>query len=141
LPLLLAIELITFFATLIGTLLAVIPGAIVYAALLATTPSLIEERLGISASIERSCDLTRGSRGRIFLLVLLSIIFSAALIFLVIAAGREFQSRSAGVFSLRAGLVAAIPIFLKAPMISALYVELRENKEGPVRHDLAEVFR
>lgn len=57
-------------ATLLGTLLFVVPGVIVWLTLFAAVPAAVVEHLGPLAALRRSADLTQGSRGQILVATL-----------------------------------------------------------------------
>ena len=70
----LAVFLLTYLGFLVGVLLLVVPGIIVALMWSVATPALIAENLGAVRSFGRSRALTKGSRGKIFLALLLSLI-------------------------------------------------------------------
>jgi hypothetical protein len=137
---LIGIGLMTMFIVAIGAVLLIVPGVIAYLALIVAVPVLIQERLGVMASLQRSMDLTRGLRGWIFLLVLLAAAaftaFSLALGSIAAAIG------GAGLWgqAIQDELGGALLSILMAPMLSALYIELRTAKEGPIADEVASVF-
>ena len=124
----------------IGALLLVVPGVIVYLMLIVTVPALVEERRGVIESMQRSRALTKGSRGRIFLLMLLFIvayfIVNMVMGFVFGIAGLGALTVAALVQAVSGGLVA----LLMAAMLASLYVELRTVKEGATTEGLAEIF-
>lgn len=129
----------------LGLICLIVPGFMIYCAFIVAVPVLVEERGGIFASIERSRDLTRGSRKRIFVIVfvfwVLSFMLSSAL---GAFNGLSTMGDSALPNPILAGLVAAVSSAISsvivAVSISALYVELRNVKEGASTNDLAAVF-
>jgi hypothetical protein len=140
---------VTFFVTLfsgLGLLLLVVPGVMIYCALIVSIPALVEERRGVFGSMRRSRELTRGSRWRVFLLVILFVIFSSIISSVMLrvtgVATNGLQPTSPD--PIVAGLVSALNTSLTAVIIAvvlaALYVELREVKEGATTGDLADVF-
>ena len=130
----------------LGLICLIVPGLMIYCAFIVAVPVLVEERGGIFASIERSRDLTRGSRKRIFVIVFVFWVLS----FMLSSALGAFNGLSTmGDYSalpnpILAGLVAAVSSAISsvivAVSISALYVELRNVKEGASTNDLAAVF-
>jgi membrane-anchored glycerophosphoryl diester phosphodiesterase (GDPDase) len=149
LRLLLPIVGVTFFVSLffaLGLLLLIVPGVMIYCALIVSIPALVEERRGVFGSMRRSRDLTRGSRWRVFLLVMLFVIFSSIISSVMLrltgVATNGLQPTSPD--PLVAGLVTAVTNSLTAVIVAvvlaALYVELREVKEGATTNELADVF-
>jgi len=118
----------------LGLICLIVPGLMIYCAFIVAVPVLVEERGGIFASIERSRDLTRGSRKRIFVIVFVFWVLS----FMLSSALGAFNGLSTmGDYS---ALPNPILAGLVAVSISALYVELRNVKEGASTNDLAAVF-
>jgi len=145
LPALIALSLLLGLMVVAGTMLLVFPGLMIYCATLVAVPALIEERPGILGSISRSRDLTRGSRWRIFLIAILFWFFGAALQSIVaLVSGISLGDPMQPVEPLRAGIAAgassSLSTMIVAAVTAALYVELREVKEGATTHELADVF-
>lgn len=70
----LAIFLLTYIGFLVGLLLLIVPGIIVALMWSVATPALLAENLGVLDSFGRSRALTKGSRGKIFLVLFLGVI-------------------------------------------------------------------
>ena len=68
---LIGLALLTAVCIFAGLLFFIVPGVMIYIAFIVAVPALVEEKGGVMASIQRSFDLTRGSRWMIFLLVIL----------------------------------------------------------------------
>ena len=64
----LAILLIFYVGMFLGLLLLVVPGVLIAMMWSVAIPSLVGENLGVFESLDRSRELTRGSRGKIFLI-------------------------------------------------------------------------
>jgi hypothetical protein len=124
----------------IGTIFLIVPGIIAYLALIVTVPALIEERLGVMGSLERSMELTRGTRSLIFVLFLLWVLafvvisFALRVLFSTVADGALWGQVA------QEELGGAMIALLSAPIVSALYLELRIAKEGPIADEVASVF-
>jgi hypothetical protein len=124
----------------VGFLLLVVPGIIVYIALIVSVPALIEEG-GVFHSMRRSRELTRGSRGRIFLLLILFLIAYLLAWGVTAAIGAALGvSDDALVQSALQALSVTVITVLGSAMSAALYFELRTVKEGATVQGLAEVF-
>jgi hypothetical protein len=128
-----------------GFLLLVVPGIMAYCAFSVAVPALVEEREGVSASMGRSRDLTRGSRWQVFLLVVLLWIFSTvvAAVAGVIAGVSPWGTALAPdpiVAGLSSGVASSLTGLIGTVVTAALYVELREVKEGTSTQELATVF-
>lgn len=122
----------------IGFVALVVPGIIFYLMWIVAVPVLVEERRGIFGSMERSAELTRGSRWRIFGIYLVVAFLSGA----VSNIAAEIAARASDPFWLVVayGVAATIGGVLAAAFVSSLYVELRTVKEGATTDSLAEVF-
>lgn len=133
----------------LGIVLLVVPGVMIYCAMSVSIPALVEERRGVFGSMGRSRDLTRGSRWQVFLLLVLLWIFStiiSAVFGVITGVTMGFTPVGEPVMPdpILAGTVNAIASSLTsviaAVVLAALYVELREVKEGATTNDLADVF-
>lgn len=131
----------------IGFLFLVVPGVMIYCAFIVTIPALIEERRGIFGSMQRSRDLTRGSRKRIFVLLVVFWVFSVVIstVLNAIAGISPIGTYGAKLPDpILAGTAAAIGgalySVIVAVLTAALYVELRTVKEGATTNDLAAIF-
>jgi uncharacterized membrane protein len=126
----------------LGMLLLIVPGIIIYIMLILSVPVLVEERRGVFGSMSRSADLTKGSRWRIFGLLVLFVLFY----FIVSAIVGALSMVALGLSDLTvvsaafAALVSALTALLVAAMLAALYVELRTVKEGATVETLASIF-
>ena len=134
-------------ATVIGTLLLIVPGVIVLVMWSVAASALVEERGGILDALYRSLHLTKGARWRVLgvelVLIVLGLIATALLTTISLTMFRIPGPVTNGVVLLRLVPTLAIHTALYAfvPAVkAALYVELREWKEGPQTHTLAEVF-
>jgi hypothetical protein len=121
-------------------ILLIVPGVIAYVALVVSVPALVQERLGILGSIDRSRELTKGSRWPIFLLVVLGALAFGALSFALSAIGGMIPGAPLWGPAIADGLAGAIFAILSASMTSALYIELRAVREGGLTDDIAAIF-
>ncbi|HEY5713003.1 MAG TPA: hypothetical protein VIT38_14005 [Allosphingosinicella sp.] len=140
-------------ATVLGFLLLFFPGIMVIVAFIVSVPALVEERKGVFESIQRSRDLTRGSRWLIFLLLILywvvSVIVSTLLNTVAgvsmlgpeLAAGASTGNLpNALLAGAAAGLASALTGLFTTVLTASLYVELRTVKEGASTEVLAGIF-
>ena len=92
-----------------------------------TMPSCVVERLGATASMGRSMDLTKEHRMKIFGLVLIDLAFNALLRFI----GNSIPSRFGFIGSLVALILfLSIPLTFSCVMYAIVYYDLRAVKEG-----------
>jgi hypothetical protein len=128
------------FLIVIGFVLLIVPGVIVYIALIVSVPVLVEEG-GVFHSMRRSRELTKGSRGRIFLLLLLLVVAYLIAWGVTAAIGAAFGvGDSALVQSTLQAASTSVTTVLGSAVSAALYFELRAIKEGATFQGLAEVF-
>lgn len=124
----------------LGLVLLVVPGIIAYIMLIVAVPVLVEERGGVAHALQRSRELTKGSRWRIFLLILVFLlawlIVYAVAAFAISALGLEIR----WMLALVEGVSAALIGLLMSAMLASLYLELRTVKEGATTDGLALIF-
>ena len=126
----------------VGMLLFVVPGIIAYIMVIVSVPAMIEERRGVIASINRSAQLTAGSRWRIFGLIAIVFVGWAVLAYVataVVTPGSDFEQPTVPALAAEA-LVSSIMAMVMAALVAALYLELRAIKEGDDGGRLAEIF-
>lgn len=121
----------------LGLILLIIPGIILWIRWSVAVPVLVQERLGVLGSMARSRDLTKGSRWALFGFWI--ILFIAA-IAIQLALGKMVM-----VFGITAGIVLGALVTAIVSMVTSIapavtYVELRQVKEGASVDELAEIF-
>lgn len=133
----------------VGFILLIVPGVMLYLAWSVAAPALVAERQGIRGAFRRSWELTRGSRWKIFAMILILYIlyylFSGvvSLVSIWLLGARSLsgfgQDLSVGfmIMNLVGGLVVNL---LWGAAQASLYVELRDAKDGPSTSNLEEVF-
>lgn len=134
----------------LGMIVFLIPGIILMLMWAVAIPSLVVERQGIFAAFARSRELTKGSRWKILgVLVLLLVAYMLLTIVLGIAGVSTLEtanigSETAGALSIAAIVSSLIPSTLFnlawGTIQPAMYVELRDAKEGGSVEHLQEVF-
>jgi hypothetical protein len=124
----------------IGTILLIVPGIIACLALIVAVPAFIDERLGVMESLERSMALTRGTRSLIFVLFLLWVLALVVIPFALRALFSTVAGEALWGQVAQEQLGGAVVVLLNAPIVSALYIELRTAKEGPMADEVAAVF-
>lgn len=137
---LIGIAILVSLAVGIGLILLIVPGIILYLMFIVAVPVLVEERRGVIGSMERSAELTKGSRWRIFGLVLLYFVAYGLLAAGVGAAMLVVGLDTALQLALLEGVFGTLTALLLAGMLASLYVELRTVKEGATVDTLASVF-
>lgn len=140
-------------AVILGLVLLIVPGVMLYCMWAVATPALVAERIGPLAALARSRHLTRGARWKIFGLTLLVLIVSwvlsgtaSAISFQLLGGMNGFMRpgmfpRMPFSYYLVQTLVNTVCTCVWSVLVSALYLELRDWKDGPRSEHLAEVFR
>lgn len=149
---LLGLAILSGIAMMIGFLLLIVPGIILYVMWSVSAPALVEERLGIGSALGRSRALTKGARWTIFGLLLIVLVIAwlisavAGVINVALYGGPEdlMAAAMSGNFPVGVFVVSLVTgtIFsaIWGVLLTSLYVELRAWKEGPAGAALAEVF-
>jgi hypothetical protein len=131
-------------ATALGFMLLIVPGVILSVMWSVITPALVVDRAGIMGSFERSAELTRGRRWSIFGLIVIYAIFVFAVGIVFEIPGQVLLAMSEGgvlaYYGVISPLQAAVQSLVGAAGVAALYVELRQLKEGIGVDALAAVF-
>jgi hypothetical protein len=137
----LGVAILAWLGSLLGLILLVIPGVLLWLSWVVAVPVVVTEHLTGSDALTRSSELTRGYRGPILGLVLLSglclivvLLLWGILLFLVTPAEGPLRA------ALSEGCVGLI-LAPYAVVSAVLYHRLRELKEAPDAGEMAEVFR
>lgn len=134
----------------LGLLLLVVPAAILYVVWSVAAPALVEERLGPIEALGRSTALTRGARWKIFGLLLVTLVlywmFSGFVALLGVMSYGGLEAFSGGAGSLPVSYLVinsiggTITSAVWGVILTSLYVELRDWKDGPRTAALADIF-
>jgi hypothetical protein len=130
----------------LGSILLIIPGLILSVMWVVAIPAQVIEQRGVFASLERSSDLTRGSRWPIFGLFVLYTVLSWIVGAVVVGIGTAVSGGIAGMATsgvmqiVISPLVAGLSALVASAGSAAIYTELRMAKEGAEPHALASVF-
>jgi hypothetical protein len=143
-PLIFMAGVVATFGIVIGTLLLIVPGVLLSLAWMVVPAVAAVEGKGFVEAFRRSAELTRGSRGVLFVIVLLFGIASAVLIFALRAVvGAPMLTTGTPppllTFVLQPALTAVMAAVI-ACMTAAAYLELRGVKEGLTAGGFAAVF-
>jgi membrane-anchored glycerophosphoryl diester phosphodiesterase (GDPDase) len=119
----------------LGTLLLVVPGVVAYVGLLFMLQYVAAEDENFVTAMRRSWRLTKGSRIRVFLLVLvlLGVVFVVTFLVNVVvgtALGVAFGAGTSGLVSLAVGTVNVVSTLYLLAVLSDAFVQLRDGP-GP----------
>jgi len=135
-------------AVILGMVLLIVPGVMLAVMWAVVVPITVEERTGIFGAFGRAQDLTRGARWKIFGLFLLLFLLGLAIgmvgaLVSTLVIGFSYTNpavsltTSAIILNL---IVTTLASALWASLQTALFVELREWKDGPMEQKLGEIF-
>jgi len=140
----LAVSLLTWLAIIAGLILVVIPGLIMGVALSVGIPVCVVERPGVFRSLERSFELTRGSRWAIFAILLVWGLLGGMVPILLVGVSMGANAGGfEGVGEVVRWVLIAVTVLLgvlQAVLSATVYHELRTKKEGAQSEDLVQVF-
>ena len=128
----------------LAMLLFVIPGLIVWTILWVAIPAAVVERPGVSASLRRSAELTKGYRWQIFGLIVITVVLTLVAAFVLGAIGGVVGA-VVGIADLTLNMLAelmgtAVGTALSAVVVAVGYHDLRVVKEGVDVEQIAAVF-
>lgn len=135
-----------------GFLLLIVPGVMLYVIWSVATPALVAERIGVFDALGRSRDLTRGARWQVFgvmaILLVATWMFAGAYAAAMLGTTGFDNDGMNGladdgpsfVWILVEGLYATATITVWSTVTAALYLELRNWKEGPADKALEDIF-
>jgi hypothetical protein len=123
----------------LGFALLLVPGVIVVTMLFVAAPVCVVERLGPFSSMERSAQLTKGHRWKIFGLLLLALV-PTAIVGVMFDTLDEMADAGGVLASVGQVMADAIWGAVYAVVVIATYHELRAVKEGVDTAQLAAVF-
>ena len=133
---LLAVRFLVYVASWLGLAFFFVPGVMLYTLFYVADAAYVEERPGISGALSRSRVLTRGSRWRVFF-VLLMVFCLLISISLTTDALHQYHF----LVELGFGIVSSILLYILSPVLTAmLFRQLRAAREGGTADEIAAVF-
>jgi hypothetical protein len=133
----------------LGMVLLFVPGVMLYIMWSVASPALVAEREGVFAAFSRSRFLTSGARWKIFamqlVIIVISTMVSSGLGVMLLAfngtEGMAAMGQSLPLWYLAVNVVIqTIVAAIWGALQTALYVELRDWKDGPDTQALADIF-
>lgn len=142
------VSLVFAILVLFGFVFLVVPGIILAVMWSVVTPIAVEERPGVFGAFNRSQDLTKGARWKIFGLFLLVVLIAMAISLactLVSTAvlGMSYQNPANALMTstlIMKLVVSTLVAALWSTLQTSLFVELREWKDGPQESELSDIF-
>lgn len=139
------LAIIMFVGIMIGLFLLVVPGVILAVMWAVAVPAMVVEKRGVFESLQRSRDLTRGSRWAIFFLGLAYFIVFITLNMAIAApslaiVGLMGSMAGPGLVLLLTALSTLAAAIVSAAGVAVIYSDLRSAKEGVRPDQLAALF-
>jgi uncharacterized membrane protein len=119
-----------------GMILLIVPGVILYLMWIVATPVMMAEDRGIIDSLKRSAELTSGSKGMIFVLLLIFLVLAVIFGMLVAFVG-SLSTLFLAIITLASNTITGA---LQGAGVASIYVDLRTEKEGTDTSALADIF-
>lgn len=143
----LGLTLLWYLAVGLGWILLLVPGIILMCMWSAAIPAFVGEGLGVFASFGRSRELTKGSRLKIFvvLMIYIVVVYGGMVAANFAVLGSYFTAdptaglNNSSLYLARIPLTCIMQLALCA-LLSAIYLEALEVKEGGATGQLVEVF-
>lgn len=126
------------FGALFGFILLIVPGVMALVMMYLVLPVCVAERVGATASVNRSISLTKSHHWKVLGIFLVANLGGAFIQIVIADLAGVFAGPVASAIAKYAGQVVYLPF---AAIVSAVvYLALRTAKEGPAVETLAEVF-
>ncbi len=138
-PRVIGASILVVLAFMLGLVLLVIPGIIIYIMFSVVVPVILNEDAGVMQGLRRSRELTKGSRWSIFLLLVVVTLIMGVGLAPLLAIAALFPDNP---LALEFGgyLVNVVLIPITAVMTASLYIDLRLVREGAGTEDVGEIF-
>jgi hypothetical protein len=140
LPVGLAVGFLAYLGILLGAILLIVPGLILFTMWAVALPANTVEGTGVVASLGRSRALTRGRRWRVFGAILVPTLISVVTSWLLIGVFFGLSGVASPTFQIVSWVVHAIEQAFSVCVFATLYYYLRRDKEGVDIEQLAAVF-
>lgn len=133
---LIGLAILSLLGIMLGLVLFIVPGVILFLMWMVAAPVMVIENLGVTDSLKRSAALASGSKGMMFLLMVIFMIASGTVSGMAEGIGLFSSTASIFLTVIAETAVAAV----QAAGVAAVYVELRTVKEGPFTDTLSDIF-
>lgn len=133
---LIGLGIVVSIGVMIGFVLLIVPGVILYLMWMVATPALVVEDKGVFDAMSRSSELTSGSKWKLLGLIVVLIIFS----FIIGIPFGLLAFMGPTVAMVGNAAASAISAAVSSAGVASVYVELRRLKDGTDVGSLADVF-
>jgi hypothetical protein len=147
----LGMMILLMFGVMIGFILLIIPGILLLLGWYIAIPVLLVEKRGVTESLGRSWELSKGYKRWILLIVVIltviSMILSTVLSLFAMPFGDVNTAPLLGgsvmfwlVYAAASGIAQALAVMINASAVAAMYYEIRDLREGITPMSIASVF-
>lgn len=140
LPVGMGIGLLAYIGIVLGVILLIVPGFILFTMWSVALPTAIVERTGVVGSLGRSRQLTSGRRWRVFGAALVPILISIVTSWILIGVVFGLRGVSSSTFQIVSWLISSVEQAFTVCVFATLYYYLRREKEGVDIEQVAAVF-
>lgn len=134
-----------------GFILLIIPGILLFLGWYICIPVMVVEKKGVTESLGRSWELTKGYKRWILLLVIILWIISAVISGVLTLASTPFGDPTMApltggsnsfwmMYAFTSALAQAFTVLISTAAVAAIYYEIRDLKEGITPESIASVF-
>lgn len=139
-----AVSIMVAVLTVLGYIVLIIPGIIISMMLAVAVPAVVAEKRGIVEALSRSADLTKGYRwgvlGTFIVVGIITAIANWLVSFVQISVAAAVDDLELVLIFVLTVVTYGLTTALSGAATSAIYVQLRECKEGTTADEIAEVF-
>lgn len=130
LPVGMGVGFLAYLGIVLGTILLIVPGLILFTMWSVALPAAIVERTGVFRARGRSRDLTSGRRWRVFGAILIPILISIVTSWILIGLVFGLRGVTSTTFQIVSWLVSSVEQAFSVCVFATLYYYLRRDKEG-----------
>jgi hypothetical protein len=140
LPVGMGVGFLAYIGIVLGMILLIVPGFILFTMWSVALPAAIVERTGVPRALGRSRQLTSGRRWRVFGTILIPILISIVTSWIVIGLVFGLRGVTSTTFEIVSWLISSVEQAFSVCVFATLYYYLRREKEGVDIEQIAAVF-
>lgn len=140
LPVGMGVGFLAYIGIVLGMILLIVPGFILFTMWSVALPAAIVERTGVFRALGRSRDLTSGRRWRVFGAILIPILISIVTSWILIGLVFGLRGVTSTTFQIVSWLISSVEQAFSVCVFATLYYYLRREKEGVDIQQIAAVF-
>ena len=140
LPVGMGVGFLAYIGIVLGMILLIVPGFILFTMWSVALPAAIVERTGVPRALGRSRQLTSGRRWRVFGTILIPILISIVTSWILIGLVFGLRGVTSTTFEIVSWLISSVEQAFSVCVFATLYYYLRREKEGVDIEQIAAVF-